>query len=453
MSRTALRRSIGLLVVACPQAALAQSPPAAPATDAPAPVVGPVVAPVAPAIAGAESAARAEAPATRWYDEIQLGGFVDGYASVNWNFPRPASPTALGGGNQFRAFDTTQGFALHWVGVDASFAPQPIGGTVSLRFGPGAALYSGAAESAIGLQNVKQAFVSWKPSERVVLDFGKFDQPYGAEVADSQGNLSYTRGLVFWYLQPLYFTGVRATFALGESVEWKLLAVNGWNASADVNLAKSLGTQLNFKPSGDVLVSLGYLVGAEQPNYTTCAADTTYDTATRSCAASPGSPGALVDRGGADKRLRHLVDFVVDVSPTPALRFLANADWGAEKVYDPATAEETTVTYWGASLAGRYAFASSFYAALRGEYLADEDGFATLGAYTAPTGREVKLASGTLTLGYSPTDHIVLKLDQRMDRSLGKDANGDVDELFQKKIRDTAAGQMTTTLGVVVKTN
>src|SRR5690606_18643526 len=70
-------------------------------------------------------------PEVPWYELVELHAFVDGYAGVNYNFPRPQT-----GGNRFRAFDTTNGFALSWIGVDASYAPDPVGATLSLRYGP-----------------------------------------------------------------------------------------------------------------------------------------------------------------------------------------------------------------------------------------------------------------------------------------------------------------------------
>ena len=53
------------------------------------------------------------------------------------------------GTNIGRAFDAYNGFALHWAGVNVSYAPDPtkgspVGGFVGLRFGPGAYIYNTA---------------------------------------------------------------------------------------------------------------------------------------------------------------------------------------------------------------------------------------------------------------------------------------------------------------------
>src|SRR5262245_14982747 len=91
------------------------------------------------AFAQAEPAPAPPPPTGKWYDALTFGAFVDAYASVNYNFPKPAS-----GNNLYRAFDTTNGFALSWVGLNASYDPDPVGGTLSLRFGPTATIYAGA---------------------------------------------------------------------------------------------------------------------------------------------------------------------------------------------------------------------------------------------------------------------------------------------------------------------
>jgi len=96
-------------------------PPAPPAPPAPPP----------PAAAPAPPPPPPAAPAAKWYEKAKIEGFVDAYFNLNWNFPKPQTGTDLG-----RAFDVTNGFAVNWVGLNASYAPDPVGGTVSLRFGP-----------------------------------------------------------------------------------------------------------------------------------------------------------------------------------------------------------------------------------------------------------------------------------------------------------------------------
>src|SRR5690349_2697407 len=126
-----------------------------------------------------------------WYDLIEFSAFVDAYLGFNFNFPKPQF-----GKNTLRAHDSSNGFSLAWAGVNASYPADPVGGTLSLRFGPSARqlgtscleddVSKSHCDTGFGLENVKQGFVSWRPGgaeSPVTLDLGKFDTPFGAEVA------------------------------------------------------------------------------------------------------------------------------------------------------------------------------------------------------------------------------------------------------------------------------
>ena len=387
----------------------------------------PEVSPPPPIAGGGEDA---EAPPAKWYDAIKLEGFVDAYASANFNAPKPNV-------NTLRAFDVNNGASLHWAGLNASFAPEPVGGTLSLRFGPSAPIYNGA-DASIGLTYVKQAFASWKPFERWTIDVGKYDQPFGSEVADSQYNLNYTRSALYAYAQPLFFTGARVDFAATDAVDVKLFAVNGWNRTVDNNSGKSGGAQLTIKPSDAFLIALGYLGGPEQADVIGCASGTRPNTTTGACDPAAGAPASSAEVSGANSRLRHLADAVIDATPIEHLRLLFNADYGTEKL------PTQTVKWYGANLVVAYAFSPIVAAAVRGEYYADPDGF-TLG-----TGAKSKMIDGTVTLSVTPTKNLLLKLDLRMDRV---DVDGVPNGIFLKGSSDTSRSQLTSTLGVVATTN
>jgi hypothetical protein len=399
--------------------------PATPAPPAPPPATTPTVAPAAP-------------PAARWYDRFQLEAFVDAYIGVNYNFP-----TTKESPNVFRAYDASNGVALHWVGLNVTYPANPVGGTVSVRLGPAAGLHA-AADAAIDLTFLKQAYATWKPggeNGRFTLDFGKYDQPFGSESADTQLNMNYTRSLVYWYAQPLFFTGFRATLAAHKTLDVKAFLVNGWNASRDNNAGKSGGVQLVWKPSDAFVASLGYLLGPEQNDSetVTCAAGTAYDPKKGACMAAAGAAGGTTEvaHTDANKRLRHLADLVLDITPTKDLHLLFNATFDHDEV--PGAKGNVAVNWYGANLALRYAFTDQFSLAGRGEVYWDPDGYST------GTGKSTRVVDGTLTLGISPTPNFLVKLDGRVD---GANA-----AFFKKGEAGTSKVQVTTTLGVVATTN
>ena len=93
-------------------------------------------------------------------------------------------------------------------------------------------------------------------------------------------------------------------------------------------------------------------------------------------------------------------------------------------------------------MSGRVAVVDQFGIALRGEYVADPDGY--LSGYF-DRNEEIKLVSGTLTLEVLPADFLTVRLDNRIDWSNK--------EIFNKEIRDLVGTQFTTTLGVVAHTD
>jgi hypothetical protein len=394
-----------------------------------------------------------------WWEAIEFRAFVDAYLNVNYNFPKPQ-----GGTNAVtHPYDPNNGFSLAWVGLDATYPAEPVGGTIALRFGPSAntiakSCFEGTCDSDVGLTNVKQAYASLRPGgagSPISLDLGKFDTPFGVEVAESQDNINYTRGVVYWYLQPLFHTGLRVTADITEELALTGLLVNGYNNTVDNNLGKDLGLKLAYTlPRADhggpmLSVSAGYLGGPEREDFTekTCTAGEHFDPDVEG-ACAPGAPAdgqtqsGVLDRPSTNiEGLRHLFDLTASFTPDDALTLLLNGDFGAERVRD--TLDESRFVqhvFWGGMLGARYAFLEKFAVAARAEYLNDKDGFAT-----GFPGNDIELVTGTLTLEVRPAEFLVVRLDGRMDYSTR--------QIFQKSVRDTTGGMPTTTLGVVATTD
>jgi hypothetical protein len=350
---------------------------------------------------------------------VHLDAFIDAYASLNYGFPHPQS-----GSNALHAFDVSNGFALNWVGANATVDPDPVGATVGLRFGPGTQIYN-VSDTVVGLGNVKQAFATLRPGGKdglVTLDFGKFDQPYGSEVADSQLNMNYTRGVLFTYAQPLFFTGLRADWAPVSAFDAKLFLVEGWNRSVADDLGKSVGTQLVVKPTETVAAYLGYMLSPEQSEIVP--------------AATAGGVGRF--DVGASTRLRHTLDAVLDLNPTAEARVLANGTYDAEQIV-AASGGSREVHFYGANVAARYAFAPWLAAAMRVEAFRDPEGY-SLGGFTT-TGRDTTVYDGTLTVELDPDPHLKVLLDNRVD---------DASQPVFVTSSGAATRQFTTTVGVVV---
>jgi hypothetical protein len=407
----------------------------------------------------------AKPPAAPWYDGLAVDAFVDGYFSMNYLLPKPQA-----GRNRFRAFDSSNGFAFSWVGLNLTYGGPEASGTVNLRFGPSAERLAGD-DTKYGMQYVKQAFATWRPGGEgspVSFDFGKFDTIFGAEVADTQSNFNYTRGLLYWLAQPAFHTGLRLNANLSPNFWVTALATNGWNNSVDNNIMKSFGLQLSGSiPNRDgsesslIDAHLGYLVGPEQADNGLltgfCQGGQTFEPSPTqpgcSNALPNSSPDVRQDAGSSNSALRHLIDLVVGIHPSPKLAFLLNADLGLERTRLGGVDQnplpkftDSSQLWWGVSASGRYQFHDQWAAALRAEIFGDPDGRTTVGDDLYVVGvQDLLLTSATLTFDYAPVSGLLLRLDNRLD--------GASDAVFPRRLRSYETVAVTSTLGVVVSTN
>jgi len=439
----------------------APAPPAAVAPPAPAeplPAATVALPELPPAHAEANVADVDAGSDDEWYDSFDVRVFADAYFGWNYNSPKPQTA----GNGVIRAFDTANGFALAWAGLDIAHAAEPIGGTLSLRFGPSAQRYSsscaGKCDADYGLENVKQAFASFRPggeNSPITLDFGKFDTIYGAEVAESQDNINYTRGVLYWLGQPAFHTGLRANLELTKRLSARAMVVNGWNNTIDNNTGKTFGAQLiAHAPRNDahdwISVALGYLGGPERDDTIAvqCATGSVFD-ASSANGCSPGTTGSssgTVDRPGNNSSgWRHFVDLVVTSDPIDSLHLVLNADYATEKQRDSAFATSFSPHSWfGAMLGARYLLSPIFAVAGRGEIYRDKDGVTTGSVNGIPiTGSTIY--TGTVTLDYLPSKNLLIRLDNRLDSS--------TKQIFPKGVRELSGTLFTSTLGVVVTTN
>jgi hypothetical protein len=441
-----LAAAFALAVSACmvsPRFAAAQAEsPAAPAAPSSAKVHEAAVVPALPAPA---------APANpRWYEQAKLEAFIDAYSSWNFNFPKPQSGTNAG-----RAFDSANGFALRWIGVNLGFVPDPIagspvGGFVALRFGPGTLIYAAppggsgtVPDTSIGAGNIKEAYASWKPHPKLQLDLGKFGTWIGPETADSQYNMNYTPSALF-LTQPAWHTGIRVDLPLTEQFDLKLFVVQGINNTFDNNAMKTFGASAGFVPDKNTSFYLGYMGGPEQPDVVTDVSIDPTTMATRS---------TTVEDKAADSRWRHLIDVIAEVRRDKT-HVLLNADFGTERM----NAAGDRNSWYGANLTIGYALTDLFAVAVRGGYTADAVGTYIASNWGSPllcgdplAACRARIVDATFTLAITPTPHLIIKLEPRLDSLRNDDEQ--YAGVYLKGVRDQAKTLFTATLGVVATTN
>lgn len=336
-------------------------------------------------------AAAEEAPADTTSPSVDLALFADTY--VSYNSAKSGTPVPY-----HRAYDNNtpydpvsgfpttdagdaaplasrNGFGLSFVGLDATFKAGIVGATALLRFGPSVPIYYGTDTSAAGINSFLGGYVTLTPTESLTLDAGYFGTIYGVELAESWRNVNYSRGGLYYAMQPFYHFGVKGKYIINEHLNVTAMVVNGANNVADENNSPALGLQLGLTQIGDVF---NLAVGGF------------YET---------GDDSAWGIESFFD---------VVATLTLGDLTVLTNFDYNVNRGTDGA--EDTS--YYGVMGAASYGFTPQVGVAVRGEYLMDID------SDIWTTGIEdvsVTTLTGTLDLKF--VDHLYLRPEVRFETS------------------------------------
>lgn len=302
---------------------------------------------------------------------LEVHGLLDVYAQHD--FQRPDL-----GGVKYRGFDDATGLSLGLLRLTLAHRPDPVGFRIDAGAGdlpnaymlsdPGATVNPGYARAA---SYVEQAFVTVRPPPvpELAIDAGKFATPVGLEDNESNTNWNYSRSLLFTVAEPTYHTGARATYGGHEGLSLSAFWLDGWNTNlVGGDGMRSVGAAATWRSAGALPVEAAvvYVAGLErQPTHLDDPAET----------------------------FRHELSTYVSTSVHGKLELAATFDYGRD-------ASHGGVSWWGVSGYMRYRFAPWIALGVRGEHLADTDGFLT------GTAQRMAGLTGTLRL-----DHRVGPLD------------------------------------------
>lgn len=435
------RALASLCVLTASSAALAQAPAAEPpviqplpsepppalqpAPPPPPPLQGEFVPPPPMAPPPAEEAPAAEPGG------LKLSAFVDafyGFQTAKQGTPSPYhraydSNTWVSNGD-YAGGQAQNGFGLSFAGVDATYDGGQLGATINLRAGPSVPIFYGGDQGFLGIDNITQAFATWTPVPQLTIDIGQFGTIFGAEVAESWHNLNYTRGGLYYAMQPFWHTGLRATVSPTDKVRITGMVVNGVNSARDDNESPSLALQLGITPNDLFALSAGW--------FTTL---------------KPSTDGQVFD---------NFFDLVASLT-VERFTLILNADLSimGDKVNEGPGYTQTldNPMFWGISLAAGYQATDLFGIALRGELLSDSDNQlykATRSNFgvTFPTTEQTNVVTVTGTLDFKPvrgSNNLVIRWDNRIETSN--------EEIFYNRSENSTNVWFESILGVVVTTD
>jgi len=271
-------------------------------------------------------------------------------------------------------------FNLSFIGLDAKFDTGVVGATALIRLGPSVPLFYGTDEGPAGLDSMLGGFVTIRPTEALSIDMGYFGTIYGAEVAESWRNLNYTRGGLYFAMQPFYHLGAKGTYAFSDALAITAMVVNGANALVDDD-TPAFGLQLSVSPTDTFSLAIGGYYDLNED--------------------SPSGVETFAD--------------VVATLSVADLQLIGNFDLNVNRAGD--TPGDETVMYWGVSLAAGYAITKAVGVAVRGEYLSDNDGAIWALADGSPNDGSVSVITSTATLDLKPYPYLIVRAEGRYEKS------------------------------------
>ena len=256
---------------------------------------------------------------------------------------------------------------------------------------------------------IEQGYVQYLApiGDGVTFKMGKFSTLFGTEVAQAVYNWNITRSSVWNLLEPVDHIGILASYAFGDTgFDAAIGGVNGVRPDdPDRNDAKSITGHLGWA-NDKITVGVNGIWGGEQ---------TAFD----------GNESGIVNG-------------LVKIDATDRLAFWIDGDYAwMDASGDPAA--------WGIAAAGRYGITERTGIALRGEYVADVDGYlgfcgeASSGASSCSFDSDLS-ATGievwgiTATLDHLLTDNLMIRGEVRYD-NIDKD-DTDNGEFFEDSSND-----------------
>jgi hypothetical protein len=362
---------------------------------------------------------------------LKISAFADAFYSFQTAKQGSASPVHRAYDSQawVSNADTNAGFAqngfgVSFAGIDASYDGGQLGATISLRAGPSVPIFYASDAGPLGIDNITQAYATWSPTPQVSIDFGQFSTIFGAEVAESWQNLNYTRGGLYYAMQPFWHTGMRVAVSPNDKVTVTGMVVNGVNSAHDDNETPSLALQLSITPNDLFALSAGW--------FTTL---------------KPSTDGSYFD---------NFFDLVASLT-VERFTLVLNADLviNQDKTNEGPgwTQSLDDPMFWGVSLAAGYQATDLFGIALRGELLSDSDNqlykvTRTNFGVTFPTTEQTNVVTVTGTLDFKPvngSNNLVIRWDNRIETSN--------EEIFFNRSDNSTNVWFGSTLGVVVTTD
>src|SRR5438045_2178927 len=139
---------------------------------------------------------------------LTISGSVDAYYRYNFHNAKDSAHT-----NNYTSFTNSQNsFELGMASIKGDYSIGKVDGVLDLGFGKRAEEFS--YNDSKTMAAIKQAYVSFAPSDKVKFTMGKWATHVGYELLDAYLNRNYSMDYMFSY-GPFSHTGLKADIGLG----------------------------------------------------------------------------------------------------------------------------------------------------------------------------------------------------------------------------------------------
>ncbi|MEJ8844961.1 porin [Lacibacter sp. H375] len=297
---------------------------------------------------------------------LKISGYVDAYYRYNFNNAKDVADP-LNHNSRTSFTNSSNSFELGMASLKAEYTKGKIGVVADLGFGTRAAEFS-YVETANGQylgSAIKQAYVTYAPSDKVKFTIGKWATHMGYELVDPQLNRNYSMSHLFTY-GPFTHTGLKADFTLGSGFGLMVGVANPTDYVSAPFAKKNVIAQVS-KTSDHLNAYLNYV-------------------------------------GGKDLDDNSVNQIGLTLLAPVTSKFGLGLD-AAYKTVDPSAAG-SNISWWGTALYVNIDPSDKFGITLRGEHFADDDGLAGFG-----TG----VTAGTLSFNIKPVPGIMIVPEFRLD--------------------------------------
>jgi hypothetical protein len=188
---------------------------------------------------------------------LTISGSVDAYYRSNFNNAKDSMHT-----NNYTSFTNSQNsFELGMASIKADYTIGKVEGVADIGFGKRAEEFSYNDKGTLAA--IKQAYLSYAPSDKIKFTVGKWATHIGYELVDAYLNRNYSMDYMFSY-GPFFHTGLKADITVNKNLAFMLGVINPTDMVSASFEKKSFIAQLHAASNDNKLSGyLNYLGGKD----------------------------------------------------------------------------------------------------------------------------------------------------------------------------------------------